>query len=53
MRILGHKTPAMLKRYRLVADRHIQDAGHKVDEWMKARKAAQKKAEQSAPEAIN
>lgn len=39
MRMIGHKTPSMLKRYRLVADRHIQDAGRKLDEWLANRKA--------------
>jgi integrase len=50
MRILGHKTPAMLKRYRLVADRHIRDAGRKLDAWV-ARKAELENGEQ--PETVN
>ena len=44
MTMVGHKTFAMLKRYRIVADRHAVEAGQRLEAWQKqvASKAAEK-----------
>jgi integrase len=49
MAIVGHRTFAMLKRYRIVADRHTVEAGRKLEAWQEAQKAEQKR--KAEPEA--
>ena len=33
MEIVGHKTEAMLRRYMITADRHVQEAGRKLEAY--------------------
>ena len=35
MEIIGHKTQAMLKRYMISAERHVQEAGRKLEDYFK------------------
>jgi integrase len=50
MKVVGHKTFAMIKRYRIVAERHVVEAGRKLEAWHELQDEKAKEQKRAEPE---